>query len=143
MKLKNWILSVLTVLCLVLFAVGIVGCSVRKGNNSGSTSDSNSTASADASDNSASSGSTDDLVIVTGVNFSTDLLTYNANKEEKAETNKENEFFDRTRNLYVGDDNAFRVKPSVAFRIFRGNSDVSEAYVPESWTYYVNAYVKK
>ena len=146
MKLKNLILSALTVLCLVLFAVGIVGCSVKKGNNSGSASNSgdNSTSSASTSASTGNSGSggSEDLVVVTGVNMNTDLLTYNSNKKVKADADKENEFFDLTQNMLVGDDNAFSVKPSVAFRIFKGDSDIPEAYVPESWTYFVNAYVK-
>ncbi|MBP5176954.1 MAG: hypothetical protein ILP02_00040, partial [Clostridia bacterium] len=98
--------------------------------------------SASASADQSGTSSEGDVVVVTGVNPSTDMLTYKANKEEKTAADKENEFFDRERDLFVGDDNAFVVKPSVAFRIFRAGSDKPEAYAPETWDYTINVYVK-
>ena len=136
MKLKNTLLLVIMLLCITALTFGVVGC--KHASTTSDSTDASDTATQSASADTGESG--EEHVAITGVNYSTNLLSYKANKSVKTEADKRNEFFDIEESMFVGDDNAFDVKPSVAFRLYKANGK-SEAYVPETWTYQVDVYV--
>lgn len=136
MKLKNTLLLVIMLLCITALTFGVVGC--KHASTTSDSTDASDTATQSASADTGESG--EEHVAITGVNYSTNLLSYKANKSVKTEADKRNEFFDLEQSMFVGDDNAFDVKPSVAFRLYKANGK-SEAYVPETWTYQVDVYV--
>jgi len=87
---------------------------------SASTSTSTSTPAPSTSTSASTSTSTSNSTsksepIVAGVSEKKSFTEFKANKAEKEEGHKTEEFFDRTQDYLVGDDNAFNIKPTVNF----------------------------
>ncbi|MBO4572408.1 MAG: hypothetical protein J5762_01375 [Clostridia bacterium] len=151
MKFKRITLLLLLVACLTSLVMFTAACKKGSGNASDASMDettSDSVVTSDETPDSSDDSTTPDdsttsqepdLILITGVSPNSDFLLYNNNKSEKEE--KENEFADLTRTYLVGDDNAFSMKPSVTFRIYKAGEDIPEPYNPETWNYVLNVYV--
>ncbi len=92
----------------------------------------------DSEDPSTSSGGDDpkpveEIVEVLDVKANKNFTLFQTNKGEK--DNKQTEFYDRTQELTVGDDNAFVVMPEVQF--IKITDNIPEAFVPEEWNYVI------
>ena len=137
MSFRKILFTIFAVAMLMSLSIGIVACTPRNsGNNS---SEESASVSESASDSQPTSVEPEDIIVVNGVNANANFLLRETAKSEKGD-NKETEFMDREQDFFVGDDNAFNVKPSVGFLIFRGDSNVAEAYSPDTWNYVLNVY---
>lgn len=102
----------------LLLGTVLAGCDGTTSENSTSTSGSTSTSTPTPSTSTSVSASTSTSTsepIVAGVSEKKSFTEFKANKAEKEEDHKTEEFFDRTQDYLVGDDNAFNIKPTVNF----------------------------
>ncbi len=147
MKIRKIALLILTIVMCFALALGVVACTDTDNptgdsvNSTGST-DSNkdgsaSTAGGNSSDAAGNNSGTqkpepEEKIVVNGVTQNNNLTLFQTNKGEK--TDKTAEFFDRTQDLVVGDDNAFVVKPEVQFlKVVTGSTP--EPYTPATWNF--------
>ena len=81
-------------------------------------------------------------VEIIGVTMNQNLQNYQANK--KVKTEKRTEFNDLEQPYFVGDDNAFSVKPTLSMIIYLDETyENYEDYYPETWTFKFDLYEKR
>ncbi|MCH5180538.1 MAG: hypothetical protein J1F32_04955 [Erysipelotrichales bacterium] len=128
MKRRNFLLG----LAMVGTVFGLTGCgdetSTSESVNQPSVPSSVSTPTSNSQSNSTGSDAPLHSYIVVRVSEKQSFETFKTNRQEK--TNKQTEFYDRTREYTVGDDNKFNVKPRVDFL----DENLMPA-IPSEWSY--------
>lgn len=128
-------------MCFAL-TIGLVGCDteVTPGDSSSNIAGSTPTSSQNPDDsstpNSSSTEEPTEQIVILDVAPNANFVLYATNKAEKDD--KKAEFYDRTQEFFVGDDNAFIVKPEVQF--LKIVDEMPVPFVPTEWNYVITLF---